>query len=166
LLRQQNRSRLDVVGVDLERADAIRNERMGSMLIAGLVGLAVGSAAATAHAQTLQITGTTGYLSEWKFEVALAKKAPDDDEFAGPLRWKHVGLCSANGPEEKTGEINVQIRRMGPWSRVNATVSFEQLKCTYRGPFSSSVRGFMECSDRTSLPLALLFNDPAGALVR
>ena len=130
---------------------------MGSRVIGRLVGLALCTIAATAHADVLQITGTTGYLSEWRFDVALAKQATDDG-YAGPVLWKHIGVCGVNGPEEKNGEINVQIRRMGPLSRVNATVSFEKLRCTYSGPYSTNVKGFMECSDRTSLPLALLFN--------
>lgn len=129
---------------------------VGRSLIASLIGLAVAAIAPVAQARELQISGTTGYLSEWKFEVVLAK-APND-EFAGPLRWKHVGLCSANGAEEKSGEIAVHIRELGPLSRVNATVSFEKLKCTYSGRYSPTVKGFMECSDRTSLPLTLSFN--------
>jgi len=124
---------------------------------AWLVGLTAGVIASAAEGRDLQISGTTGYLSEWRFEVVLAKNA-SDDEFTGPLRWKHVGLCSANGAEEKSGEINVHIRHMGPLSRVKATVSFEKLKCTYSGSFSPTVKGFMTCSDRTSLPLTLSFN--------
>jgi hypothetical protein len=114
------------------------------------------AASGSARAQTLQVTGTTGYLSEWQFNVALAKAAPHD-EFSGPVTWKHIGLCSVNGTQEKRGDIDVRIRRMGPWSRVNAKVSFEDLRCTYSGPYSNSVTGFMECSDRTTLPLTLLF---------
>ena len=57
-------------------------------------------------------------------------------EFSGPVTWKHVGLCSVNGPEEKRGEIRVQIEGSGPASRVDATVSLESVQCTYSGHFS------------------------------
>jgi hypothetical protein len=141
----------------MTHGQASERRGVGQLLIASLIGLAVAAIAPAAEARELQISGTTGYLSEWRFEVVLARNATDE-EFAGPLRWKHVGLCSANGSEERSGEINVHIRHMGPLSRVNATVSFEKLKCTYSGPFSPTVKGFMECSDRTSLPLTLSFN--------
>jgi hypothetical protein len=35
--------------------------------------------------------------------------AGQPQEYAGPLTMKHVGLCSQEGPEEKTGEIRFHL---------------------------------------------------------
>ena len=128
---------------------------MNNLLKACLLGITLGVPAATAEAQT-QVTGTTGYLAEWQFRVALSKESAGE-QFSTPVTWKHIGLCSVNGVQEKRGDIDIQIRHLGPWSRLKASVSFEQLRCTYSGHYSETVTGFMECSDKTSLPLTLLF---------
>jgi hypothetical protein len=116
-----------------------------------VLGVSPGTAAAQTH-----LTGTTGYLSEWQFSVAL-KSDSSNEQFSAPVTWKHIGLCSVNGAVEKRGDIDIQIRRIGPWSRLKASVSFEQLRCTYSGSYAETVSGFMACSDKTSLPLTLLF---------
>jgi hypothetical protein len=128
---------------------------VNNLLTVCLLGIALGVSPGIVKAQG-QLTGTTGYLSEWQFNVALSGAA-SGDQFSAAVTWKHIGLCSVNGPVEKQGDIDIQIRRMGPWSRLKASVSFEQLRCTYSGPYSETVTGFMACSDKTSLPLTLLF---------
>jgi hypothetical protein len=128
---------------------------VNNLWTASLIGITLGGLPVIAMAQA-QLTGKTGYLSEWQFNVALSGGSPSD-QFSVPVTWKHVGVCSANGPVEKKGDIDIQIRRMGPWARLKANVSFEQLRCTYSGAYSETVTGFMTCSDKTSLPLTLLF---------
>ena len=135
---------------------SLRDGGVNKLLTICLLGITLGMPAETARAQTW-ITGTTGYLSEWQFKVALSKASSPGDQFSAPVTWKHIGICSVNGTVEKQGDIDIQIRHMGPWSRLKASVSFEQLRCTYSGPYSGTVTGFMECSDKTSLPLTLLF---------
>ena len=117
-----------------------------------------GSAAAGApDADAVQVTVAMGYLSEWKFDVAVSKPNANDG-FATPVTWKHVGLCSANGPIEKPGELNVRISGLGPWSRIQASVSFEDMHCTYSGPYSNSMRGLADCPAGQRLPFAMSFH--------
>lgn len=115
------------------------------------------AAADTPNADVVQVTVAMGFLSEWKFDVMVSK--PDaNDGFARRVTWKHVGLCSVNGPVEKPGELSVHISRLGPWSRIQANVSFEDMRCTYSGPYSTSMQGFADCPAGQRLPFAISFH--------
>ena len=128
---------------------------MGTPLKVFLILIAFGSAGGPAHAQSRQIVGTAGFLSEWEVKGEVVEKiAADRREFSGPVILTHVGLCSVNGPEEKRGEIKLQIQRAGSLSRISATISLENGKCTYSGHFSDNTSGVMDCSDAKGVPLA------------
>ena len=72
--------------------------------------------------------------------------------------WKHIGLCSVNGPEERSGKITFQVSGAGSSSRINATLSMDAVQCTYIGNFSNSMSGgLMDCSDAKGVPLSLSF---------
>jgi hypothetical protein len=66
---------------------------------------------------------------------------------------KHVGLCTQDGPEEKTGEMRFQISASS--SQLNATLSVAGIECTYSGRLSDSYTGTMKCPDREAVPLKL-----------
>jgi hypothetical protein len=76
--------------------------------------MALCAVAGPTQAQSLRVTGTAGCLSEWEFNADVRETVSAGiKEFAGPMTWKHVGLCSQNGPEEKSGAIAFQISRSG-----------------------------------------------------
>ena len=88
-----------------------------------------------AQSQSLQITGTAGYLSEFELSGTVTERTSSGrTEFFGPLLWKHVGLCSADGPQEKRGDIKFEMSRAGSLSQIDATISFEGMQCRYKGP--------------------------------
>ncbi|MFL6796669.1 MAG: hypothetical protein ACJ8F3_04580 [Xanthobacteraceae bacterium] len=120
-------------------------------LRAAVVALWLGS---PAHAAPLQIEGTAGYLSEWEFSGA-ASTGSESSEFTGGLMWKHVGLCSANGPQEKPGEVQLRIERSGAIASVTAVLSFEGSSCTFKGGFSADMNGFMDCPHAKAVPLSM-----------
>jgi hypothetical protein len=66
---------------------------------------------------------------------------------------RHVGLCTQDGPEEKTGEMRLQI--LPSSSQLNATFSVAGVECTYSGRLSDSYTGTMACPDRQAVPLKL-----------
>ena len=68
-------------------------------------------------------------------------------EYVGPMTMKHVGICTQEGPEERTGEIRLQIS--ASLSRLNATLSVDGVECTYSGQLSDSYTGTMNCPDRS-----------------
>jgi hypothetical protein len=118
--------------------------------------IAVVVAGAPAESRSLQVVGTAGYLSEWEFNGAVSETTADGrSEFSGPLTWKHVGVCSPNGPEEKRGDIRFRLSRSGTASQIDATVSLDGAQCSYSGAFAGSSSGQMDCSDAKGIPLTI-----------
>ena len=107
-----------------------------------------------AGAQPLQVTGYSCYLGEWELTATVTETASGPkNEYSGPLTMRHVGLCTQDGPEEKTGEMRLQISPST--SQLNATFSVAGVECTYRGRLTDSYTGTMDCPDRQAVPLKL-----------
>jgi hypothetical protein len=119
-----------------------------------LLAMGLLAAAAPAVAQPLEIIGQAGFLGEWELTATVTERdSGGAKEFAGPLSLKHVGLCTQDGPEEKTGELRLQIS--SPPARVMAKLLIEGAECTYNGNLNISYDGVMNCPDRSSVPLKL-----------
>lgn len=116
------------------------------------VALALATTSIPAQSRSLHVTGTAGYLSEWELhgDVVDVGGFRGNGELVGPLVWKHVGLCSVNGPQERPGDIRI---RLSASSNVDATICFNGDHCTYSGPASGS--GWMECHDAGGIPLSI-----------
>ena len=65
----------------------------------------------------------------------------------------HVGLCTQDGPETKSGEIRLHIS--GSADRLNATILVAGVACRYSGKLSDFYIGMMICPDREAVPLKL-----------
>jgi hypothetical protein len=110
--------------------------------------------ATPASAQSLQVVGYSGYLGEWELSATVTETASGHiKEYSGPLTMKHVGVCTQDGPEEKTGEMRVWI--IASSSQLNATLSVAGAECTYSGRLSGTYTGTMNCPDRQAVPLKL-----------
>jgi hypothetical protein len=121
-----------------------------------LVMIALGMTGAPAQSRVVHIAGTAGYLSEWEFNGEVTEgTSSGGSELSGPLTFKHVGICSVNGPQEKRGEIKFRISRSGTSSKIDATISFDGARCAYSGPFTGSASGYMDCSDTGGVPLSI-----------
>jgi hypothetical protein len=79
--------------------------------------------------------------------------AKNIQEFVGPLKLKHVGVCTQDGPEEKTGELRLRVSELP--ARVSATLLIEGTECSYTGDLKTSYDGTMNCPDRRGVPLTL-----------
>jgi len=111
-------------------------------------------AAPTGAAQPLQVIGYSGYLGEWELTATVTETAPGSTaEYLGPLTLKHVGICTQDGPEEKTGALRFQL--LASSSRLSATISVAGVECTYNGQLSDSYSGTMNCPGRAGVPLKL-----------
>ena len=111
-----------------------------------------------AQAASLHIAGSAGHLSEWEMQGDLVATGPEvAGKFTGPITWKHVGLCSVNGPQEKPGEMTVQIVGSEPSSRISATLSMDGAQCTYSGKLGEKSSGLMDCSNAKGVPVTLSF---------
>lgn len=129
---------------------------MDKLSSALLVAIAAAMASGPAHSRSLEVAGTAGYLSEWELTGSVTERtAAGGTEFSGPLTWKHVGLCSVGGPQEKHGEIRFRLSRSGPWRRIDATISLDGAHCSYSGDFAGSSSGHMDCSDAKGVPISI-----------
>jgi hypothetical protein len=122
-----------------------------------LVVMASGALGNPAQAQSLKLLGTAGYLSEWEVSGAVSVAG---NAFSGPLIWKHVGLCSLNGPEEKSGTIRFRLSKIRSAARIDATLSFGSAQCSFGGEFTGVSKGFMNCSDAGHIPISISISDP------
>ena len=117
--------------------------------------VALGGLSAPARSESLKLIAYAGVLGEWELTatVVAEKASQRTREYAGPLTMKHIGWCTREGPEEKTGEIRVQISTLSP--RLKATVSIGGVECLYRAKLSGSYTGMMECPGRAAVPLEM-----------
>lgn len=116
--------------------------------------LVVGALTASAQAEPRKILGYAGVLGEWELTATVSEKTRlRGKEFSGPLSMKHVGICTQDGPEEKTGEIRFQISAFS--SHLEAKLLVEGIECTYSAASSSPYSGMMACPGREAVPLRL-----------
>jgi hypothetical protein len=94
--------------------------------------------------------GYAAVLSEWELTASVTGNDGLKD-YAGPLTITHVGICTVDGPEEKKGNIRLQVSQ--PSSRMSATLVLDGVTCTYAGRLSDSYAGVMNCPDRSPVPL-------------
>jgi hypothetical protein len=139
----------------IERAGAYSGH-MQRLSTACVVVAALGLAGMPAHARALRVEGTAGYLSEWEFSGEVSPgSSPDSLEYSGPVIWKHVGLCSVTGPQEKPGGIRIRLSKSEAPSEITAIVSFEGAQCVYRGTFSGNSAGYMDCPDSKGIAFSI-----------
>jgi hypothetical protein len=114
----------------------------------------LGALSTSAQAEPRQILGYAGALGEWELTATVTENPLRwAREFSGPLSMKHVGICTQDGPEEKTGEIRFQISALS--SQLDAKLLVEGIECTYSGKLSDAYSGMMACPDREAIPLKL-----------
>jgi hypothetical protein len=123
-----------------------------------MLSLALILPAAPAGADSLQLVGYSGYLGEWELTAALTEDGSTTPKgYSGPLSMKHVGLCTQDGPEEKSGKIRVQM--VPSESRIKATLWVDGVECGYQGILSDFYTGTMDCSGRERVPLKLCIKE-------
>jgi hypothetical protein len=106
----------------------------------------------TAGGQSRQVIGYAGVLGEWELIATVTENASWwTREFTGPLAMTHVGICTQDGPERKTGEIRIRISSV--FSSMKATLLVDGLECAYSATWSDPYRGVMDCPGRRAVPL-------------
>jgi hypothetical protein len=101
---------------------------------------------------SLDITGYSGRLGEWELTAAVARTG-EADELTGPLTMRHVGICTQEGPQEKSGEMRVRLSTFT--AKVVAAIVVDGVECAYRGPLSEAHLGELLCPDRRPIPITL-----------
>lgn len=129
--------------------------RTGCAFAYATLSLALILPVAPTSAGSLEIVGYSGYLGEWELTATVTEDGSSNaqGEYSGPFSMKHVGLCTQDGPEEKSGKIRVQI--VPSETRVEATLWVDGLPCGYHGILTDFYTGTMDCSGRERVPLKL-----------
>jgi len=110
--------------------------------------------ATPAGAQSREVLGYAGVLGEWELTATVTARASWwGQKFSGPLTMKHVGICTQDGPETKTGDIQLQLSPFS--SRLQATISIAGEACTLSADASQAAQGVMTCTGRRAVPLTL-----------
>ena len=109
----------------------------------------LGVLATPAIAELRQVIGYVGVIGEWELIADVSEGSAG--EFSGPATMTHVGLCTQDGPERKSGDIRLRVSG----SRLNATLSLAGIECTYNASLSDAYKGQMRCPDRPPQPLTL-----------
>ncbi|MBI2741280.1 MAG: hypothetical protein HYX38_32690 [Rhodospirillales bacterium] len=126
-----------------------------SVVSAWVLAVAASCLATAAGADSLELNGYAGVLGEWELTATVTATSSDQvKEFVGPVKMRHVGYCTQDGPEEKTGEIRVRVSGASS-SRMTATLLVNGVECSYSGRHSDSYTGSLKCPDRRAVPLTL-----------
>jgi hypothetical protein len=101
----------------------------------------------------MELLGQAGVLGEWELTGNLTEGGSGPrKEFSGPLKMKHVGICTQDGPEERAGEIRLQLAD-GSESRVTAELVLDDVRCTYSARKTHAYEGTLSCAGRAPVPL-------------
>jgi hypothetical protein len=100
----------------------------------------------------MEFLGQAGVLGEWELTGNLTEGGSGPKEFSGPLKMKHVGICTQDGPEERAGEIRLQLAGRSE-SRVTAKLVLDGVACTYSARKTHAYEGTMSCAGRAPVPL-------------
>jgi hypothetical protein len=111
----------------------------------------VGTASA-ALAQSYSAKGQVGYLQEWEMKGSLARTATHfSTNYTGPVTLRHVGLCSINGVEEKSGTLEVKV---SSWtSNVEGTLALPDDECHIAASASQNYSGLLNCRNGQGIPI-------------
>ena len=100
-----------------------------------------------ALAQSYSASGQIGYLQEWEIKGTLAKTTTRlGADYSGPVRLRHVGLCSTNGVEEKPAVVQLNVSS----SRMEGTLSMDDDSCRIVASGSS---GLLTCRNGQGVPI-------------
>jgi len=109
-------------------------------------------AASAWAAPSLQLVGYSGSLGEWEWSASLTETiAGRTREFSGPLTMMHVGVCTQDGPETRSGQIRFQLSKLP--AEMKATIWIDGVECKFSGRLSDRYSGSMTCPDRHAIPL-------------
>jgi hypothetical protein len=121
--------------------------------------VALAGLGARANAETLEVTGYVGVLGEWELTARVMAGGASAKDYAGPVRMRHVGYCTQEGPEERNGQIRLTL--LGS-SRLTGTLSVNGVECSYSGRQTDTYVGSLKCPDRRAVPLTLFLNHIEG----
>jgi hypothetical protein len=111
-----------------------------------------------ALAQSYSASGQIGYLQEWEIKGNLARTPTRSGaDYSGPVTLRHVGLCSANGVEEKPGVVQLKVSP----SRLEGTLAMDDDSCRIVASAAASYSGLLSCRNGQGVPIEKLIGEAA-----
>jgi hypothetical protein len=127
-----------------------------------LVAISICFVAATAAAEPYAASGQVGYLQEWELKANLAKTMSGSRiEYSGPVTLRHVGLCSANGVEEKSGNMRLTMSRAP--AAAEGTLALEGDSCRIVANQAPSYSGLLTCRNGQGVPISFSIEEAAAS---
>jgi len=127
-----------------------------------LVAISICFVAATAAAEPYAASGPVGYLQEWEFKANLAKTVSGGRiVYSGPVTLRHVGLCSANGVEEKSGNMRLTMSRAP--AAAEGTLALEGDSCRIVANQAPSYSGLLTCRNGQGVPISFSIEEAAAS---
>ena len=115
-----------------------------------LLGIVLSVLGVVTPARSLEVIGYAGVLGEWELSATVTE-GEQGSAYSGAVTMTHVGVCTQDGPEQKTGEIRLRIGA----SQLTATLSLAGVECTYNARLSEAYKGQMSCPERPPVALTL-----------
>jgi len=132
----------------LEEIGALRPTSWARCLLAFLISIV----SVPANAQSVQVTGKFGYLSEYELTANVAANRPEaNGEFSGPMIVRHVGLCTHEGPNQEDGQIRLKLSG----AQITGVLLFGGRECSYSGKLSQADVGEMKCPGAPAVPISI-----------
>ncbi len=112
-------------------------------------------------AEPYAASGQVGYLQEWELKATLAKTVSGGRvEYSGPVTLRHVGLCSVNGVEEKSGELRLTMSRAP--GAAEGTLAMEGDSCRITATQAPSYSGLLTCRNGQGVPISFAIGQATG----
>ena len=115
-----------------------------------------------AAAEPYAASGQVGYLQEWELKASLAKTVSGGRvEYSGPVTLRHVGLCSVNGVEEKSGNMRLTMSRAP--AAAEGTLAMAGDSCRIVANQAPSYSGLLTCRNGQGVPISFSIEEAAAA---
>ena len=125
--------------------------RYGGTLLLGAVAICLFHVPRLA---AVELLGQAGVLGEWELTGNLTEGGSGPrKEFSGSLKMKHVGICTQDGPEERAGEMSLQLASRS--ESLTAKLLLDGVPCTYSARKTYAYEGTMSCAGRAPVPLLM-----------
>lgn len=108
--------------------------------------------AGAATPQSVEVLGFSGNAGEWELTATLTRDA-DTRQLAGPMKMAHVGWCSQEGPQQKSGDLRLQFHRLT--SGLDATLNVDGVECSFSARLTDAYEGKMACPGRRPVQMLL-----------
>lgn len=118
---------------------------------------------AWAGAEPYAASGQVGYLQEWELKASLARTVSGGKiEYSGAVTLRHVGLCSVNGVEEKSGKLRLTMSRAP--GAAEGTLAMEGDSCRITATQAPSYSGLLTCRNGQGVPISFSIEETAGTM--